>query len=98
MAIAIAIKIAIAIWIEITIWIAIAIAFSICGLIVRGLFLAIVPDSSLARVRRVLVPHMEDEDDQGNDEKEDEREDGKQRVERRRESSNTQRERMDGMK
>ena len=29
---------------------------------------------------RVLVPHMEDEDDQEN-EKEDEREDGKQRVE-----------------
>ena len=30
--------------------------------------------------------------------KEDEREDGKQRVERRRESSNTQHERMDGMR
>ena len=55
------------------------------------------PDSSLAGVRRVLVPHMEDEDDQEN-EKEDEREDGKQRVEGRRESSNTQHERMDGMK
>ena len=38
------------------------------------------PDSSLARVRRVLVPHMEVEDDQENG-KEDEREDGKQRVE-----------------
>ena len=38
----------------------------------RGLFSAIVPDSSFARVRRVLVPHMENED---------EREDGKQRVE-----------------
>ena len=49
-----------------------------------------------ARVRRVLVSHMEDEDDQEN-EKEDER-DGKQRVEGRRESSNTQHERMDGMK
>ena len=38
------------------------------------------PDSSFARVRRVLVTHIEDEDDQEN-EKEDEREDGKQRVE-----------------
>ena len=47
---------------------------------VRGLFSAKVPDSSFARVRRVLVPHMGDEDDQEN-EKEDEREDGKQRVE-----------------
>ena len=33
-----------------------------------------VRDSSFARVRRVLVRHMEDEDDQEN-EKEDERED-----------------------
>ena len=48
-------------------------------------------------MRRVLVPHMEDENDQEN-EKEDEREDGKQRVEGRRELSNTQHERMDGMK
>ena len=63
----------------------------------RGLSSAIVPDSSLTRVRRVLVPHMEDKDDQEN-EKEDEREDGKQRAEGRRESSNTQHERMDGMK
>ena len=63
----------------------------------RGLFSATEPDSSLARVRRVLVLHMEDEDDQEN-EKEDEREDGKQRVEGRRESSSTQHERMDGMK
>ena len=47
----------------------------------RGLFSAIVPDSSSARVRRVLVPHMEDEDDQEN-EKEDEREDGKQKSRR----------------
>ena len=39
------------------------------------------PKSSFARVRRVLVPHMEDEGDQEN-EKEDEREDGKQKVER----------------
>ena len=38
------------------------------------------PKSSFAEVRRVLVPHMEDEGDQEN-EKEDEREDGKQRVE-----------------
>ena len=44
-----------------------------------------------------LSPHMEDEDDQEN-EKEDEREDGKHRVESRRSSSNTQHERMDGMK
>ena len=47
---------------------------------VRGLFSAIMPDSSLTEVRMVLVLHMEDEDDQEN-EKEDEREDGKQRVE-----------------
>ena len=40
---------------------------------VRGLFSAIVPDSSFARVRRVLVSHIEDEDDQDN-EKEDVRE------------------------
>ena len=64
---------------------------------VRRLFSATVPDSSLARVRKVLVLHNEDEDDQEN-EKEDEREYGKQRVECRRESSNTQHERMDGMK
>ena len=44
--------------------------------------LGLVPDSPLARVRRVLVHHMEDEDDQES-EKEDEREGGKQRVERR---------------
>ena len=55
--------------------------------LVRGLYSAIV----------LLVTHMEDEDDQQN-EKEDEREDGKQRVEGKRESSNTQHERMDGMK
>ena len=47
---------------------------------VRGSFSARMPKSSFAEVRRVLVPHMEDEDDQEN-EKEDEREDGKQRVE-----------------
>ena len=38
------------------------------------------PKSSFAKVRRVLVLHMEDEGDQEN-EKEDEREGGKQRVE-----------------
>ena len=54
-------------------------------------------DSSIARVRKVIVLHNEDEDDQEN-EKEDEREDGKQRVESRRDSNNTQHERMDGMK
>ena len=48
-------------------------------------------------MRRVLAPHMEDEDEQEN-EQEDDREVGKQRVEGGRESSNTQRERMDGMK
>ena len=47
---------------------------------VRGLFSARVPRSSFARVRRVLITHMEDEDDQEN-EKEVEKEDGKQRVE-----------------
>ena len=41
---------------------------------------------------------MEDEDEDQENEKEDEREDGKQRVEGRRASSNTQHERMDGMK
>ena len=61
---------------------------------VRGLFSAIVPDSSSAGVRGVLVQRMEDEES----EKEDERDDGRQRVEARRESSNTQHERMDGMK
>ena len=40
------------------------------------------PKSSFARKRRVLVSHMEDENDQEN-EKEDEREDGKQKVEKR---------------
>ena len=54
-------------------------------------------DSSLAGLRGILVPHMEDKDDQEN-EKEDERELGKQRVEGRRESSNRQHERMDGLK
>ena len=44
------------------------------------------PNSSLSGVRRVLVTHMEDEDDHEN-EKEDEREDGKQRVEGRREAT-----------
>ena len=62
------------------------------------LFSAIVPDSSFARVRKVLVPHMEEEGEEQENEKEDEREDGKQRVEGRRESSNTHHERMDGMK
>ena len=47
---------------------------------VRGSFSARVPKSSFARVRRVLVHHMEDEGDQENG-KEDEREGGKQRVE-----------------
>ena len=46
----------------------------------RGSFSARVPKSSITGVRRVLVPHMEDEDDQEN-EKENEKDDGKQRVE-----------------
>ena len=47
----------------------------------------------------VIEPtHMEDEDEEQENEKEDERDDGEQRVEGRRVSSNTQLERMDGMK
>ena len=41
------------------------------------------PRSSFARVRRVLVLHLEEEGEDQEKEKEDEREDGKQRVERR---------------
>ena len=42
------------------------------------------PRFSFARVRRVLVPHiMEEEGEEQENEKEDERQDGKQRVERR---------------
>ena len=56
----------------------------------RGLFLAIVPNSSLADVRVGLLiepTHMEDEDeDEQENEKEDERDGGKHRVESRRES------------
>ena len=48
--------------------------------VVRGSFSASGPKSSFARVRRVLVLHMEDKSYQESD-KEDEREDGKQRVE-----------------
>ena len=47
----------------------------------RGSFSARVPRSSFARVRRVLVSHMEEESELQENEKEDEREDGKQRVE-----------------
>ena len=46
----------------------------------RGSYSARVPWSSFARVRRVLVPHIMEEEEQEN-EKEDEREDGQQRVE-----------------
>ena len=77
------------------------ISVSRCSEVVRGLFSAIVPNSSLAEVRMGLLiepTHMEDEDEDQENEKEDEREDGKQRVEGRRASSNTQHERMDGMK
>ena len=48
---------------------------------VRGSFSARVPRSSFARVRRVLVSHMEEEGEEQENEKEDEREDGMQRVE-----------------
>ena len=45
--------------------------------------LAKVPRSSFARVRRVLVPHnMEEENEEQKNEKEDGSEDGQQRVER----------------
>ena len=47
----------------------------------RGSFSARVPRSSFARVRRVLVPHMEEKCEEQENEKEDEREDGKQTVE-----------------
>ena len=50
---------------------------------VRGSFSARVPRSSFARVRRVLVSHMEEEGEEQENEKKNEREDGKQRVERR---------------
>ena len=54
----------------------------VLGSTVRGSLSARVPRSSIASVRRVLVPHIveEEADDQEN-EKEDEREDGKQRAE-----------------
>ena len=48
---------------------------------VRGSFSARVPRSSFARVRKVLVPHMEEEGEEQENEKEDEREGGKQRAE-----------------
>ena len=48
----------------------------------RGSFSARVPKSSVARVRKVLVSHiMEEESGEQENEKENEREDGKQRVE-----------------
>ena len=53
----------------------------LCTTDVRGSFSARVPRSSFARVRRVLVPHMEEEGEEQENEKEDEGEDGKQRVE-----------------
>ena len=49
---------------------------------VRGSFSARGAKSSFARVRRILVPHMEEEGEEQENEKEDEREDGKQRAER----------------
>ena len=52
--------------------------------IVRGLFSAIVPDSSLAEVRMGLLiepTHMKDEDEEQENEKEDERDGGKQKGE-----------------
>ena len=48
----------------------------------RGSYSARVPRSSLAEVRRVLVPHtMEEEGEDQEDEKDDRREDGQQGVE-----------------
>ena len=63
---------------------------------VRGSYSARVPRSSLARVRRVLVPHiMEEEDERQENEKDDRREDGQQRVEGRvAENQNNHHERM----
>ena len=52
--------------------------------------------SSFAEVRRVLVPHMEDEGDKEN-EKEDQREGGKQRVEGRFVENQSSRAHEDGM-
>ena len=52
--------------------------------IVRGLFSAVVPNSSLAEVRMGLLiepTHMEDEDEEQENEKKDERDDGKQKGE-----------------
>ena len=47
----------------------------------KRIVLGRVPRSSFARVRRVLVPHiMEEESEEQENEKEDEREDGQQRV------------------
>ena len=68
---------------------------------VRGSFSARVPRCSFARVRRVLVPRMEEESEEQENEKEDEREDGKQRVEGRVVESiktTTSRAHEDGMK
>ena len=48
---------------------------------VRGSFSARAPRSQFARVRRVLVTHMEEEGEEQENEKEDEREGGEQRVE-----------------
>ena len=64
---------------------------------VRGSSSASVPRSSFARVRRVLVTHMEEEGEEQENEKEDEREDGQQRESRkesRGESEQSQHERM----
>ena len=50
--------------------------------LVRGSFSASLPRSSFARVHRVLISHMEEEEsEEQENEKEDEREGGKQRVE-----------------
>ena len=47
---------------------------------VRGSYSARVPRSSFARVRKLLVSHMEQEVEEQENDKEDPREDGKQRV------------------
>ena len=59
---------------------------------VRGLFSAIVPNSSLAEVRMGLLSkptHMEDEFEEQENEKADERDGGEHRVEGRRVSGQT---------
>ena len=55
----------------------------------RGLFSAIVPNSSLRMGLLIEPTHMEDEDEEQENEKEDERDGGEHRVEGRRVSTTT---------